>query len=91
MKTSVSVICCKWKILANGESPLMLRVAKEGKRTMKSLGVAVNPIYWDFDKNELWKTLQAADYKEKRKTLTRGQVKAIVQFLGEPQKAGHSK
>ena len=52
MKTSVSVICCKWKILANGESPLMLRVAKDGKRTMKSLGVSVSSVHWDFDRNE---------------------------------------
>ena len=52
MKTSVSVVCCKWKILANGESPLMLRVAKDGRRTMKSLGISVNPTHWDFDRNE---------------------------------------
>ena len=52
MKTSVSVICCKWKRLANGESPLMLRVAKDGRRTLKSLGISVNPTHWDFDKNE---------------------------------------
>ena len=43
MKASVSVICYKHKVLANGESPLMLRIAKDGKRTMKSLGISVNP------------------------------------------------
>lgn len=52
MSTTVSVVCYKWKPLANGESPLMLRVAKDGRRTLKSLGISVNPIYWDFDKNE---------------------------------------
>ena len=52
MSTTVSVVCYKWKTLANGESPLMLRVAKDGRRTLKSLGISVNPIYWDFDKNE---------------------------------------
>ena len=52
MKTSVSVICYKYKMLANGESPIMLRIAKDGKRTMRSLGVSVNPAYWDFNKNE---------------------------------------
>ena len=46
MKASVSVICYKHKVLANGESPLMLRIAKDGKRTMKSLGISVNPAYW---------------------------------------------
>ena len=52
MKASVSVICYKHKVLANGESPLMLRIAKDGKRTMKSLGISVNPTYWDFGRNK---------------------------------------
>lgn len=30
----------------------MLRVAKDGRRTIKSLGIAVNPNHWDFDRNE---------------------------------------
>jgi integrase len=52
MKTSISVICYKSKILSNGESPIMLRVTKDGKRTLKSLGISINPKQWDFDKNE---------------------------------------
>ena len=52
MKATVSVICYKHKVLANGESPLMVRIAKDGKRTMKSLGISVNPTYWDFAKNQ---------------------------------------
>ena len=32
----------------------------------------------------MWQALQAVGYKEKRKTLTRSQVRVIVQFLGEP-------
>lgn len=52
MKVTVSVICYKHKVLANGESPLMVRIAKDGKRTMKSLGISVNPVHWDFDKNQ---------------------------------------
>ena len=52
MNASISVVCYKSKTLANGEFPLMLRVAKDGKRTMKSLGVSVNPVHWDFDRNE---------------------------------------
>ena len=51
MNAAISVICYKSKTLSNGEHPLMLRIAKNGKRTMKSLGVSVNPIYWDFNKN----------------------------------------
>ena len=52
MKATVSVICYKHKVLANGESPLMVRIAKDGKRTMKSLGISVNPTHWDFAKNQ---------------------------------------
>ena len=51
MKASINVVCYKWKVLANGECPLMLRVAKDNKRTMKSLGISVNPKHWDFVKN----------------------------------------
>lgn len=52
MKATISVVCYKHKVLANGESPLMVRIAKDGKRTMKSLGISVNPAHWDFDKNQ---------------------------------------
>lgn len=51
MEATISVVCYKSKMLSNGEYPLMLRVAKDGKRSMKSLGVSVNPIHWDFSKN----------------------------------------
>lgn len=36
----------KWRI------PLMVRVAKGGKRTMQSLGISINPKYWDFTRNK---------------------------------------
>ena len=51
MEATITVICNKFKVLKNGECPIMLRVAKDGKRSMKSLGVSVNPAYWDFSKN----------------------------------------
>lgn len=38
--------------LSNGESPLMLRICKDGKRKYQSLGISVNPKYWDFKKNK---------------------------------------
>ena len=37
---------------SNGESPLMLQVSKGGKRQYQSLGVSVNPKFWDFSKNK---------------------------------------
>ena len=52
MKATINVVCYKWKVLVNGESPLMLRISKDQKRTMRSLGISVNPKHWDFVKNE---------------------------------------
>lgn len=52
MSATINVVCYKWKTLANGESPLMIRVAKDGKRTMKSLGISINPKFWDFTRNK---------------------------------------
>jgi len=51
MEATITVICNKFKILRNGECPIMVRVAKDGKRSLKSLGVSINPVYWDFKKN----------------------------------------
>ncbi len=52
MNATVNVMCFKSKTLSNGENPLMIRVSKGGKRSYKSLGISINPIYWDFDKNK---------------------------------------
>lgn len=52
MNASLSVVCYKSKRLSNGESPLMLQVFKGGKRQYQSLGVSVNPKFWDFSKNK---------------------------------------
>lgn len=52
MDATISVICYKSKTLANGEHPLMLRIAQDGKNTYKSLKISVAAKYWDFKKNE---------------------------------------
>lgn len=52
MRTTISVICYKHKVLADGTCPLMLRMARDGKRTMKSIGISVSPKHWDFTKEE---------------------------------------
>lgn len=51
MSTTVNVICYKSKILKNGESPLMLRICKDGKKKYVGLGLSVQPTEWDFSKN----------------------------------------
>lgn len=52
MNATVNVVCYKWKTLSNGENPLMIRVCKDGKKKYQSLGISVNPAYWDFKKNK---------------------------------------
>lgn len=52
MNATVEVVCYKSKVLANNESPLMLRVTKDRKRKYSSIGISVNPVYWDFEKNK---------------------------------------
>ena len=52
MDATISVICYKSKTLANGEHPLMLRIAQDGKSTYKSLKISVAAKYWDSKKNE---------------------------------------
>lgn len=53
MNATVNVICYKSKVLKNNESPLMVRVCKDRKRKYISLGISVNPAYWDFNRNAL--------------------------------------
>ncbi|SFL28634.1 Phage integrase SAM-like domain-containing protein [Porphyromonadaceae bacterium KH3CP3RA] len=52
MNATINVVCYKSKTLSNGENPLMIRVSKNGKKTYKSLGLSVNPMYWDFEKDK---------------------------------------
>lgn len=52
MKSTINVVCYKSKTLANGEHPLMVRVSKDGKKKYQSLGISVNPKYWDFKKSK---------------------------------------
>ena len=52
MKATVNVLCYKSKTLKNGEHPLMICVCKGGKRKYISLGISVNPIFWDFKKGK---------------------------------------
>lgn len=52
MNATFKVLCYNSKTLSNGENPLMICVSKEGKRKYVSLGISVNPKFWDFAKNE---------------------------------------
>ena len=52
MNATINVVCYKWKTLANGETPLMLRICKDGKKKYQSLGISIPIKYWDFKKNK---------------------------------------
>lgn len=52
MSATVNVLCYKSKKMKNGEHPLMLRICKGGEKRYVSLGISVNPKYWDFEKNK---------------------------------------
>ncbi|MDR3059628.1 MAG: hypothetical protein LBU84_16010 [Prevotella sp.] len=51
--------------LKNGEFPLKLRITKDRKRKYVNLGVSLNPIHWNFDKNQPKPTCSNKDYIEK--------------------------
>ena len=51
MNAKISVTCYKSKILSNGEAPLMVKITKNGKRSLKTLGISLNPKYWDFERD----------------------------------------
>ena len=53
MNATINVVCCKWKTLANGEVPLMLRICKDSKKKYQSLGISIPVKYWDFTRNRL--------------------------------------
>ncbi len=65
MSTLIKIICYKSKTLANGEHPLMLYVSKDGKRKQQSLGISMNPKYWDFKKNQPKLSCPNKDYINK--------------------------
>lgn len=51
MSTTINVVCYKSKVLKNSESPLMLRICKDGKRKYESIGISLDPRHWDFKNN----------------------------------------
>lgn len=64
MSTTINVVCYKCKTLTNGEHPLMLCVCKDRKRKYQSLGISINPQYWDFNKNHPKKKCPNREYIE---------------------------
>lgn len=51
MNTYLDVLCYRSKTLADGTSPILLRLTRNGKRKYVSLGLSVEPKFWDYKKN----------------------------------------
>ena len=52
MNATVNVVLFKSKTLADGSHPLMIRICKDNKKKYKSLGISIQPQFWDFEKNK---------------------------------------
>lgn len=52
MSVTINVVYYKSKVLKNNESPLMIRICKDGKRKYESLGISLLPKFWDFNANK---------------------------------------
>ena len=51
MNTYLDVLCYRSKTLADGTSPILLRLTRNRKRKYVSLGLSIDPEFWDFNKN----------------------------------------
>ena len=65
MSTTISVVCYKSKVLKNSESPLMLRICKDGKRKYESIGISILPSLWDFKQNKPTRKCPNKEYIER--------------------------
>ena len=52
LNTGIDIICDKTRTLKDSKHPLVIRLTKNRKRRYISLGIAINPQYWDFEKNK---------------------------------------
>jgi len=52
-------------VLKNNESPLMLRICKDGKRKYESIGISILPSLWDFKQNKPTRKCSNKEYIER--------------------------
>ncbi len=51
MNTYLDALCYRSKTLTDGTSPILLRLTRNRKRKYVSLGLSIDPKFWDFNKN----------------------------------------
>ncbi len=52
MIVTVNILLFKSKTLVDGSHPLMIRICKDNKKKYKSIGISIQPQFWDFEKNK---------------------------------------
>ena len=65
MSTTISVVCCKCKVLKNNEFHLILRICKGGKRKYESIGISILPSLWDIKQNKPTRKCPNKEYIER--------------------------
>lgn len=64
MKTSINPMLYTYKILSNGESPLVIRLTQNKKRKYVRLNITLKPEHWDSKKNKLKSSCPNKEYIE---------------------------
>jgi site-specific recombinase XerD len=64
MRTTIDIICQKQRTLKNGETPLLIRLTRNRNRKYLSIGISINPVYWDFEKNKPKRNCPNGEYIE---------------------------
>ena len=65
MSTTISVVCCKCKVLKNNEFHLILRICKGDKRKYESIGISILPSLWDIKQNKPTRKCPNKEYIER--------------------------
>lgn len=82
MNATISIVCYKSEVLANGENPLMIRVCKNGSKKCQSLGISINPKFLDFFKGTVKSNYPIYEYAKKSLS-----IKAEIFLFCSPPKA----
>lgn len=64
MKTSINAMLYTYKILSNGESPLVIRLTQNKKRKYVRLNITLKPEHWDTKRNKLKSSCPNKEYIE---------------------------
>lgn len=87
MNATVNVVLFKSKTLSDGSHPLMVRICKDNKKKYRSLGVSIQPQYWDFEKNTPKRNCPNKDFIKKLILDTETEYQNLVLEMRSKQKS----